>query len=160
MKKLLSIVLSLAMALSLAIPAFAAEPLSDGKVECRQLTFEEVVLKKMKYDNISYEAAKEQLLDEENRLLTQMGMNKKSAYTNSTRSDFVQYVEYSKEFGFPDNSAFSCAINATIRTYSDYGHTRWIDEVVMMSTRRVSGLYSYEWIEEDKAHIISSDKKA
>lgn len=72
----------------------------------------------------------------------------------------VKDVEYSKEFDFPDNSEFSCAINATIRTYSDFGHTRWIDEVVMMSTRRVSGRYSYEWIEEDKTSIISADKKS
>ena len=160
MKKLLSLVISLTMVLSLAVPAFAAAPLSEGNVECRQLTFEEVVLKKMKYDNISYEAAKEQLLDEENRILTQIGMNEKNAYTNSMRSNFVQYVEYSKEFDFPDNSEFSCAINVTIRTYSDFGHTRWIDEVVMMSTRRVSGRYSYEWIEEDKTSIISADKKS
>lgn len=54
MKKLLSLVISLTMVLSLAVPAFAAAPLSEGNVECRQLTFEEVVLKKMKYDNISY----------------------------------------------------------------------------------------------------------
>jgi|GEM_PF-2958527 len=170
-KKLMSLALAVVMCVSLCVPAFAveaggadcyelAEYGPESIVYCREITFEEAVEQKMNYDNISYEDAKEQLLAEENRILTQLGVRNVTSRTNERTyaNDIIKYQNYEKEFSYPGNSSFRCAITATVVTFSDYGHTRLIDRVDMLSTRRVSGLYDYDWIEKATSSNISYDK--
>lgn len=159
MKKIFSLALSFVLILSMSIPAFAAE-VSDGNVVCEEISFEEAVARRMEHDNISYEVAREELLSEEDRILSQLGMNNTVSRNGVARSDIIQYYNYEKTFTYSKNSNFSCAINATIITYADYGTTRYIDSVADLSTRRVSGLGDYDWVQQGVWHDISTDKRS
>ncbi|MEG0109349.1 MAG: hypothetical protein RR705_10965, partial [Lachnospiraceae bacterium] len=132
---------------------------AEISVTCQEITFEEAVIQKMNYDNISYEEAEAYLLSEENRILNGLGTGNTVARTNSLRSSIIHYVNYEKTFDYPRNSNFSCAINATIVTVSDYANSKFIDRVDMMSTRRISGEYNYQWVQQSISHTISSDRK-
>lgn len=145
MKKALSLIIAVVMVFSMCIPASAAEPAAnwiEGAVELKEISFEEAVVRRMQHDGISYEAAKAELLEEENRILS--GIQTRSA----PRSSIIQYYDYQKNFTYSKNSAFSCALYATIRTFLDDGSTRYIDAVYDESIRRVSGTGKYEWINQ------------
>ena len=95
MKKALSLIIAVVMVFSMCIPASAAEPAANwigGAVELKEISFEEAVVRRMQHDGISYEAAKAELLEEENRILS--GIQTRSA----SRSSIIQYYDYQKNF--------------------------------------------------------------
>ena len=159
MKKTLAIILSFALIISLALPAFATE-VSDECVIYKEITFEEAIAKKMACDNISYTQARNELLEEEQRILTELGLTGQTTRNSTPRSDIINYYNFEKTFSYPQNSSFSCAINATLVIVSDYYNSRYIDSVATISTRRVSGLYSYDWNQTGVWSNISYDKKS
>ena len=161
MKRIISLFMALLTIFSLSVSAFAMDVAErDQEDKGQELTFEEVVLRKMAYDNISCAEAKEELLQEEARILEDFGLRYAGTQVVGTQSELIKYYNYEKTFVYPDNTNFSCAINATIVTVSDYGTTRYIDRVDMLSTRRVAGMYSYEWIQQSVSANISADKKS
>lgn len=145
MKKALSLVIAVVMVFSMCIPASAAEPAADwigGAVELKEISFEEAVAKRMQHDGISYEAAKAELLEEESQILSRI-------HTRSvSRSDVIRYYDYQKNFTYSQNSNFVCALCASIRLFLDDGSTWYIDDIFDESTRRISGIGDYEWIEQ------------
>ncbi len=161
MERIISLFMALLTIFSLSVSSFAMDVAErDQEDKCQELTFEEVVLRKMAYDNISCAEAKEELLQEEARILEDFGLRYAGTQAVGTKSELIKYYNYEKTFVYPDNTNFSCAINATIVTVSDYGTTRYIDRVDMLSTRRVAGMYSYEWIQQSVSANISADKKS
>lgn len=172
MKKFLSMCLALCIAFSLSTSVLAVEQgqtyeysafsiaTPSESSDCREITFEEMVIQKMNYAGISYEAAKQELLRKENHILAQMGLTDIGTRSANGSSGLIDYYNYEKSFVYDGNHAFSFAINATIVTVSDYANHRYIDSIEMFSTRRISGSYSYEWIEQDKNYKIANDLKS
>ncbi len=148
MKKALSLIIAVVMVFSMCIPASAEEPDANwigGAAELKEISFEEAVSKRMRHDGISYEAAKAELLEEENRILSRI-------HTRSvSRSDVIRYYDYQKNFTYSKNSNFACALCATIRLFLDDGSTWYIDIIKGESVRRISGIGDYEWINQANA---------
>ena len=120
MKRIISLFMALLTIFSLSVSAFAMDVAErDQEDKCQELTFEEVVLRKMAYDNISCAEAKEELLQEEARILEDFGLRYAGTQVVGTQSELIKYYNYEKTFVYPDNTSFSCAINATIVTVSD-----------------------------------------
>lgn len=143
MKKALSLIITIVVIFSMCVSASAAETTTnwiEGAVKIKEISFEEAVAKRMQHEGISYEAAKAKLLEEENRLLS--GIQTRGI----SRSNIIQYYDFEKNFTYSENSRFSCALCATIRTFLDDGSTRYIDAVYDESIRRISGIGNYEWI--------------
>lgn len=147
MKKALSLIIAVVMVFSMCIPASAAEPAANwigGAVKLKEISFEEAVVRRMQHDGISYEAAKAELLEEENRILSRIQAHSVS------RSGIFRYYDYEKNFTYSKNSNFVCALCASIRLFLDDGSTWYIDDIFDESTRRVSGIGDYEWIEQSE----------
>lgn len=160
MKKLICLMLSVVLIFSMSAPAFAKE-VHDETVVCKEITFEEAVKQTMNYDGISYEEAKEKLLAEEERILTQLGVPNVKTRNGVARSNIIQYYDYEKVVTYNQNSNFQSAIGATIRTFLDDGSTRYIDDVMNAYTRRVAGLYNYTWIQLGNVwYTIASNKRS
>ncbi len=160
MKKLLSILLVLALILSMSISAFAAEPYT-AQDTWEEISFEEAVIQKMNYDNITYEEAEAELREAEERILAELGMTNTMSRQNAARSNPIQYYNYSKTCTYDQNSNYSCLLLATICTFLDYGTTRYIDSVLGTATQRAPGVNDYEWVETVPAWSrISYDKRS
>ena len=120
MERIISLFMALLTIFSLSVSAFAMDVAErDQEDKGQELTFEEVVLRKMAYDNISCAEAKEELLQEEARILEDFGLRYAGTQVVGTQSELIKYYNYEKTFVYPDNTSFSCAINATIVTVSD-----------------------------------------
>lgn len=75
---------------SLSVSAFAMDVAErDQEDKCLELTFEEVVLRKMAYDNISCAEAKEELLQEEARILEDFGLRYAGTQAVGTQSELI-----------------------------------------------------------------------
>lgn len=178
MKKISCFVLSCIAATSLSLPAFAADQpemmnanthdiaaeinVSDLD-DCRELTFEEVIAQDMERYNISYEMARNQLLAGEAEILAKYfnrPLSVASGFPLSQHSDVVQYYTYQKEFSYDRNKSFKGQMTARIVVLNDYGVHKVIQRVDSITTKRVAGLYYYDWIEQSTTSEIAANYKS
>lgn len=94
---------------------------------------------------ISKEEYLSRLADEKNISLEEAS-RLESLNVNNSRQ--LYYYDYSKTFSHPKNPNFSAILQATLKMWGS-GMYRQIEDVMAISSKRNSGLYTYRWIQTD-----------
>lgn len=135
-----------------------------------RITFEEAVSLKASHENISYEEAKEKLLIEEERILTELAQNQKRRFlsnksveqlkTELNARDVIEYYDYRKTFTYSKCTSFKAQLEASIVVVDDYSNHKFIDRVDYIYSRRIAGEYDFDWIEKAATANIAAGKKS
>lgn len=144
----------------------------------KHLTFEEAVHKRMQYENITYEEALNKMTEEENQILQKHAeklyfkkLTKDSRLDHrnveiqkikdsiSPRS-IINYVSVEKEFSYSKNKNYRACLEAELQIYQDTDKSYFIEKVVGLSSRRVAGNYSCNWIQSQSGYDILPGKKS
>lgn len=174
MKKLMCSILSLMLMCTMAAPAFAVDADNPDNQVCfevdldnpdayRKLTFDEVIEQTMEHNNISYEAARNQLLENEAQILARLHGTPAATATVPALSEHsikVQYLGYDDTFSYSQNTRYKGSIVATLVVIQDYGVHTAIQDVINVGSRGIAGWKDYEWIEIGINSRIADDRRS
>lgn len=131
-----------------------------------EITFDEAVKKKMIYNDMPQQIAKEELIKEENRILEDLAQIQKKASDKTIEEiksginprECIKYYSFRDEFEFPENNDFSVVLESMIVVVDNANGETHIDRADYLSTSIGKGREKAQWVQTASSNNIEINK--